>query len=218
VQDVPATAAATAAAASTTSNARQVRSPEWSLGVADTSGKLFRPTDAAQPYVFKTFRFVRVTIRYFYVTYTFALFFCRYITRYFSGGQQCDETQKGRKSEVQIHCCASRSHLPPHLLSVEEPSKCKCVPRNSSSCPSLFLFIRKCPLILKICLRFAFPSFMHRYVLKVCAPSMCAADVAQSSADERASSMVAAAARASLNLDENGRVRGDEAGVSFFLS
>ena len=162
----------------------------------------------------KLFPFVRVTVRYSF----FALFFCRYITRYFSGGQQCDETQKGRKSEVQIHCCASRSHLPPHLLSVEEPSKCKCVPRNSSSCPSLFLFIRKCPLILKICLRFAFPSFMHRYVLKVCAPSMCAADVAQSSADEPASSMVAAAARASLNLDENGRVRGDEAGVSFFLS
>ena len=77
---------------------------------------------------------------HFYVTYTFALFFCRYITRYFSGGQRCDETQKGRKSEVQIHCCASRSHLPPHLLSVEEPSKCKCVPRNSSSCPSLFSF------------------------------------------------------------------------------
>ena len=46
---------------------------------------------------------------------------------------------------------------------------------------------------------------------------MCAADVAQSSADERASSMLAAAARASLNLDENGRVRGDEAEVSFLF-
>jgi hypothetical protein len=69
---------------------REVRNPDWSLGVADTSGRLFRAADATKGYA----------------------------TRYFVGGQHCDETSRGRRSEVQIHCCATRAHLPAHILSV----------------------------------------------------------------------------------------------------
>ena len=69
---------------------REVRNPDWSLGVADTSGRLFRAADATKGYA----------------------------TRYFVGGQHCDETSRGRRSEVRIHCCATRAHLPAHILSV----------------------------------------------------------------------------------------------------
>jgi len=82
------------------------KDPVWSLGEYDTSGKVerTRPLSSASGY---------------------------YTSHFYTGGQLCHETNKGRSSEVQFFCCP---HLAvPSLEEVEEPSICRyrvrvCVP------------------------------------------------------------------------------------------
>ena len=83
-----------------------VKDPLWSLGDYDTSGKVerTRPLSSASGY---------------------------YTSHFYTGGQLCHETNKGRSSEVQFFCCP---HIAvPSLEEVEEPSICRyrirvCVP------------------------------------------------------------------------------------------
>jgi hypothetical protein len=86
--------------------ANGAKDPVWSLGEYDTSGKVerTRPLSSASGY---------------------------YTSHFYTGGQLCHETNKGRSSEVQFFCCP---HLAvPSLEEVEEPSICRyrirvCVP------------------------------------------------------------------------------------------
>jgi hypothetical protein len=88
------------------SEANGVKDPIWSLGDYDTSGKVerTRPLSSASGY---------------------------YTSHFYTGGQICHETNKGRSSEVQFFCCPHSSV--PILEEVEEPSICRyrirvCVP------------------------------------------------------------------------------------------
>jgi len=86
-----------------------VMSPDWSLGDFDDSGRLERtrsPWSASAGY---------------------------YTSHFFTGGQRCDETGKGRSTEVQFFCCAHAKQAPPFIEDVEEQQMCKyrvrvCVP------------------------------------------------------------------------------------------
>lgn len=84
--------------------------PDWSLGDYDIQGKIerVRPLSPVTGY---------------------------YSSQFYSHGQRCDETGKGRATEVQFFCCSS-SHMVttgPYIEDIEEPSLCRyrvklCVP------------------------------------------------------------------------------------------
>jgi hypothetical protein len=85
-----------------------VQDPDWSLGDFDAVGRVeraARPPSALPGY---------------------------YASHFFVGGQRCDETGRGRASEVQFFCCPYARAVPV-LEDVEEPATCRyrlkvCVP------------------------------------------------------------------------------------------
>jgi hypothetical protein len=82
--------------------------PDWSLGEYDMSGKVerARPIAPATGY---------------------------YTSHFFVGGQKCDETGRGRATEVQYFCCSHARGSAAFVEDIEEPSLCRyrakvCVP------------------------------------------------------------------------------------------
>ena len=86
-------------------------SPDWSLGDYDAQGKIerVRPISPVTGY---------------------------YSSHFYTNGQRCDETGKGRATEVQYFCCPNTAHVSlaaPYIEDIEEPSLCRyriklCVP------------------------------------------------------------------------------------------